>query len=90
MKDGDRFGKGFVSVPKCLGGGIGRHVSLKMIFPDGSAGSIPAPSTKLVRSSMVRARRLYRHGYGFESHRTNNICPSGGIGSLACLRNKCS
>ena len=27
----------------------------------------------LVRSSMVRARRLYRHGYGFESHRTNNL-----------------
>ena len=33
----------------CSGGGTGRHVALKMLFPDGSAGSIPASSTKIKR-----------------------------------------
>ena len=28
------------------GGGIGRHAALKMLFPNGSAGSTPAPSTE--------------------------------------------
>ncbi len=27
-------------------GGIGRHAALKMLFSDGSAGSIPASTTK--------------------------------------------
>ena len=31
---------------KRSGGGIGRHAALKMLFPDGSVGSIPAPSTR--------------------------------------------
>lgn len=31
---------------RCLGGGIGRRTGLKILYPSGCAGSIPAPSTK--------------------------------------------
>ncbi len=31
---------------ECSGGGIGRHAAFKLPFPDGSASSILAPSTK--------------------------------------------
>ena len=44
-------------LPISPGGGIGRHAGLKILFPLGSAGSIPAPGTNQEKSySQIEGR----------------------------------
>ena len=51
--------KGFFDIlVKCLDGGTGRHAALKMLFPNGSAGSIPAPSTKKIKKRLGRSIKI--------------------------------
>ena len=42
-----------------LGGEIGILAALKMLFPDGSAGSIPAPSTKKIKKIWIFTENSY-------------------------------
>ena len=67
-KNGILVSRSFIFIEGCPGGGIGRHVGLKIQWPIyGRGGSSPPPGTCCENSSVGRARPCQGRGRGFES-----------------------